>query len=248
MTYIYKITNKINNHIYIGKTVNSIEDRWKDHVYSALSGDKDSGCPLHLAIRKYSKENFLVELVEQCDDNDAAAREKYWIAFFDSYYNGYNATLGGDGCPLYDREYIKQLWEQGMSNQEICKILGCDKGTVRKALYSLGYSKEELLQRRAEKAKLHIDLNQLKDLWEEELTVTEISKIMHETDRKISESLELLGIDSIQRHNRYYDSLLRVHWSEIIRLYKEGKSCSTIRKITGCSLNSIKRTIERHLD
>ena len=71
---------------------------------------------------------------------------------------------------------------------------------------------------------------------------------MHETDKKISQSLELLGIDSIQRHNRYYDSLLKVHWSEIIRLYKEGNSYSTIRDITGCNLNSIKRTIERHLD
>ena len=146
------------------------------------------------------------------------------------------------------REYIKQLWEQGLSNQEICKILGCDKGTVRKTLYSFGYSKEELLQRRTQKAQIHIDLNQLKDLWEEELTVTEISKIMHETDKKISQSLEQLGIDSIQRHNRYYDSLLKVHWSEIIRLYKEGNPYSTIRDITGCNLNSIKRTIERHLD
>lgn len=248
MTNIYKVTNKINNHIYIGKTVNSIEDRWRDHIYSALSSDKDSGCPLHLAIKKYSKENFLVELIEQCNDSEASTREKYWIAFFDSYYNGYNATLGGDGCPLYDREYIKQLWEQGLSNQEICKILGCDKGTVRKTLYAFGYSKEELLQRRTQKAQIHINLNQLKDLWEEELTVTEISKIMHETDKKISQSLEQLGIDSIQRHNRYYDSLLKVHWSEIIRLYKEGNSYSTIRDITGCNLNSIKRTIKRHLD
>lgn len=248
MTNIYKVTNKINNHIYIGKTVNSIEDRWSDHVYSALSSDKDSGCPLHLAIKKYSKENFLVELIEQCNDSEASTREKYWIVFFDSYYNGYNATLGGDGCPLYDREYIKQLWEQGLSNQEICKILGCDKSTVRRTLYSFGYSKEELLQRRTQKAQIHIDLNQLKNLWEEELTVTEISKIIHDTDKKISQSLEQLGIDSIQRHNRYYDSLLKVHWSEIIRLYKEGNPYSTIRDITGCNLNSIKRTIERHLD
>lgn len=58
MTNIYKITNKVNNHIYIGKTVNSIESRWNDHVYSALSGDKDSGCPLHLAIKNIQKKIF----------------------------------------------------------------------------------------------------------------------------------------------------------------------------------------------
>ena len=36
--------------------------------------------------------------------------------------------------------------------------------------------------------------------------------------------------------------------TKIIRLYKEGNPYSTIRDITGCNLNSIKRTIKRHLD
>ena len=247
MTNIYKITNKINNHIYIGKTINTIESRWNDHVYSALSGDKDSNCPLHLAIKKYSKENFSVELIEQCQDVDASNRERYWIAFYDSYNNGYNATLGGDGNPIYDREIVKQLWEQGLSNQEICHAIGCDKGTVRRILYSLGFSKEELLQRRTDKVR-HVDLKQLQSLWDQEYTVTEISKIMQISDKTTSKNLESIGIDSKQRHNRYYDSLLRVHWSEIIKLYKKGHGCSAIREITGCSLNSIKKTIERHSD
>ena len=29
--YIYKITNKINNKIYIGQTIRKIELRWKQH-------------------------------------------------------------------------------------------------------------------------------------------------------------------------------------------------------------------------
>jgi len=29
MAYIYKIQNKINNKIYIGKTVDTIQTRWK---------------------------------------------------------------------------------------------------------------------------------------------------------------------------------------------------------------------------
>ena len=32
MPYIYKITNKINNKIYIGKTLDTIENRWKSHI------------------------------------------------------------------------------------------------------------------------------------------------------------------------------------------------------------------------
>jgi hypothetical protein len=32
MPYIYKITNKINNKLYIGKTMLSIEKRWQEHL------------------------------------------------------------------------------------------------------------------------------------------------------------------------------------------------------------------------
>ena len=31
MAYIYKITNQINGKVYIGKTLSSIEERWKEH-------------------------------------------------------------------------------------------------------------------------------------------------------------------------------------------------------------------------
>lgn len=37
MGYIYKITNKINNHLYIGQTSRTIKLRWIDHLYSAYN-------------------------------------------------------------------------------------------------------------------------------------------------------------------------------------------------------------------
>lgn len=36
MGYIYKITNQINNKVYIGQTSRTIEKRWKDHQKSAI--------------------------------------------------------------------------------------------------------------------------------------------------------------------------------------------------------------------
>ena len=55
---IYKITNIINNKVYIGQTVNTIKQRWNKHCHS-------NGCrSLYNAILKYGKENFNIEIIE----------------------------------------------------------------------------------------------------------------------------------------------------------------------------------------
>lgn len=37
---IYKITNKINNKCYIGQTIKSAEERWKEHKAHAFGSHK----------------------------------------------------------------------------------------------------------------------------------------------------------------------------------------------------------------
>ena len=61
MGFIYKITNKINNKIYIGKTTRTVEQRYKEH----LADSKRVRSYLHNAIQKYGSENFNVEKVEE---------------------------------------------------------------------------------------------------------------------------------------------------------------------------------------
>ena len=34
--YIYKITNRVNNKVYIGQTRRTIEIRWKQHIKAAM--------------------------------------------------------------------------------------------------------------------------------------------------------------------------------------------------------------------
>lgn len=93
---IYKSTNLINNKIYIGKTINRLEIRIKEHrIYS----NKDTDIFFYKAIRKYGFENFKWEIIENCISNkdELAAREIYWIRYYNSNKIGYNMTLGGEG-------------------------------------------------------------------------------------------------------------------------------------------------------
>lgn len=119
MGFIYKITNKINNHIYIGQTRNTIEKRWLEHIKSSKIGDKDYNCPLHLAINKYGKENFIIEKIEECPNEQLDTAEIYWINKYNSYYNGYNASLGGNGHTKYNYDDIVNFYLQ--NNYSILK-------------------------------------------------------------------------------------------------------------------------------
>jgi group I intron endonuclease len=92
MRYIYKITNKVNGKIYIGQT-NDIEKRWKDHLSAVRN---NFGFFIHNSIRKRGIDNFVFEVIEECEDIETNDREKFWISHYDSFHNGYNLTSGGD--------------------------------------------------------------------------------------------------------------------------------------------------------
>ena len=85
---IYKITNKINSKIYIGKTTKTLEERFLKHKYN----HKTQNTYLYKAMRKYGIENFVIEVLEITTHLDE--REKYWISTMKPQYN---MTAGGEG-------------------------------------------------------------------------------------------------------------------------------------------------------
>ena len=99
---IYKITNKINGHSYIGLS-KDIQKRWSDHKTKAYCSKRedDRRKALYCAFRKYGLENFTFEIVEEIDANDLEKmkeREIYWIKYYNTYEDKaqYNETPGGD--------------------------------------------------------------------------------------------------------------------------------------------------------
>ena len=130
---IYKIYNDVNDKLYIGKTLSTIEERFKQHCHDKTRRDYEKR-PLYNAMNKYGEEHFHIELIEECNIDLLSQRECYWIEFYDSYHNGYNATKGGDGRQLYDYNLIVELYDKGLLCNEIVKCLGCDQYVVTTAL------------------------------------------------------------------------------------------------------------------
>lgn len=140
ITGIYKIENKINGHIYIGQAVD-IKSRWRIHIYSSFhEKHKDYNDVIHRAIRKYGKENFSFEILEEYSRDMLNNKEQYWIEYYDSYYNGYNASKGGNNyehntkpIDLYNLqgEYIETIY--GAYNVAI--KLGVSRNVVYQVLH-----------------------------------------------------------------------------------------------------------------
>ena len=142
MNYIYKITNKINQKIYIGKTRYTPSYRWSQHVYAALKAkDKEEyDYLLHRAIRKYGVENFLIEVIEEVQDESLLDdRENFWIDYYNSCVlekdsNGYNMTYGGKGSPKINKKKIFNYWDDGLGSLEISHIMSISRQTCKKLL------------------------------------------------------------------------------------------------------------------
>ena len=131
MAYIYKITNDINQKIYVGKTERTVEERFLEH-YRAFKRESCEKRPLYSAMRKYGIEHFHIELIEETDNPEE--REIYWIEKLGSFKNGYNATLGGDGKKYLDYDLIVDTYKEIKNQKEVAKYLNISEKTVRKIL------------------------------------------------------------------------------------------------------------------
>ena len=129
MAYIYKITNQINGKVYIGKTLNTIERRWKEHC-GDFATERCRNRPLYRAMNKYGIENFTIEQVEECSPEVVNEREKYWIEQYGSFKKGYNATVGGDGKQYVDYDLVCSLYKEVQSVKKVALLAGICEKTV----------------------------------------------------------------------------------------------------------------------
>jgi group I intron endonuclease len=142
MGEIYKITNTINDKIYVGQTTRTAAIRWKEHQKNIQA--LKHRLPLYKALDKYGVDNFVVEVLEICEDNQLNEKEVYWIKKLESFgEKGYNCTVGGQGNTIkydisLDIEIIAERYQQGERLDLICKQYNHDYLTVKRLLEERG--------------------------------------------------------------------------------------------------------------
>lgn len=133
---IYIIKNKVNNKVYIGQSVD-IDKRIKKH-FNLLENKTHYNEHLQNAFNKYGRNNFFVDVLEECPVEKLNEREKYYIQLYDSATRekGYNIEYGGNNSTVSNETKEKLMIQKSSKNIEDIISIKKElyKGTPRKII------------------------------------------------------------------------------------------------------------------
>ena len=145
MVGIYKITNTVNQKIYIGQSID-IKKRFSRHKTSAFNKNSTMyNSSFYKAIRKYGLSAFTFEILEECPKDVLDDKEQQYIKQYqsnDARY-GYNMTEGGKDCPSAPqklnqdkaKQIVLELKNTNKTNQQIASQFGVSEACVRQIGY-----------------------------------------------------------------------------------------------------------------
>ena len=170
MYNIYIIKNKINDKVYIGKTSKDIEIRFKQHKEDSYRFKERK---LYKAMNEYGFSNFYIELLDKTENNKEASNlEIFYIKKFNSYTNGYNGNLGGDGKKLIDESLWNEIIEfiklkKDFFVQDICYKFNLDWKTVKCFLDKNNIIANKFDYKKERIKELSFDVDEKIIVWEE---------------------------------------------------------------------------------
>lgn len=151
---VYKITNLINNKVYIGKRQINKEQFLKSDYFG-------SGKLIKLSITKNGIHNFKREIIEECNTKEELCeREKFWIEKMNSRHpNGYNISCGGENSDTLSHnpqkhEIIAKMIKtkaERMTPEIIKKMSDAKKGKTYEEIY--GNNANKMKNKRSEEIK-----------------------------------------------------------------------------------------------
>lgn len=202
---IYLIFNDVNDKVYVGQTIQSLNKRFNGHCCYSKT-DRSVNMYIKRAIHKYGRDKFHIKLIEECPIKELSKREKYWINYYDSYNNGYNLTLGGQDSnyfslhKLEDSIDIKKFEEYILEFKplaiEVASHFGISKCSVYNLINRIGNPDLVLNSYNPRKGKSieDIDKEELIKLYNSGWSILDLVKRYHIQKDKISKFLKSNGI------------------------------------------------------
>lgn len=126
---IYRFQNQITLESYVGQSI-CLEERYNRHRRDWLNGTTD----FYEGIQEWGWDNFSYEVLELCKKDELNEKEIYWIAYYDSFRNGYNETKGGSNRWTVNIDKIIELYHNGYTPKQIKEELQIGLSTVYKYL------------------------------------------------------------------------------------------------------------------
>jgi group I intron endonuclease len=158
MPIIYMVTNIINNKKYIGA------DAKNNPKYFG------SGIKIKLAIKKYGKNNFKKEILEECNLDELYVREEYWINYYNAVKSSefYNLSEGGKGGNKLKNQESLNKWKENLfditeinkkrKNKTYEEIYGNKADEEKNKRKNSLIGKKHTLERRKNQSKSHKNL------------------------------------------------------------------------------------------
>lgn len=162
---VYKITNLINNEIYIGST-NNFTKRKCNHIF-LLKNNRHPNKHLQFSFNKYEKINFIFSIVEEVEISKLINREQYYIDNLKPYYN--ISKIAGRTIGLICKESTKEKigkankikYLQGFTKEHKEKLSNSHNHIARHQKQVFQYNKSELIKtwKSASEAAKYFNLN-----------------------------------------------------------------------------------------
>lgn len=240
--FIYKITNRVNNKLYVGQTRFTIEHRWKQHIYESK---RDLSKPLYRAFMKYGIDNFYIEPIESVEYSKLNEREIFWIAELDTFNKGYNATRGGQGEIIFHQDSmlseIRDLYLCGFSSIKIGEIYNCSDKTIINLLKGMGVKIRTKLNN---KFKLNAyETKEIIDLYKSGMNLTQLSKKYHVSKDTVKLYLKKHDVDVKDRYNLMTDTSIH---DKLISDFLSGYRFTDLEKKYHSDSRTIKKILVIH--
>lgn len=222
---IYIIRNTINDKVYIGQTTQTIGIRFTNHKMASRT---EEDTKFYRAIRKYGEDKFYPELLEEVEIENLNDRERYWIKYYDSYYNGYNSTLGGDQPYRINYYKVKELWDNGMYVTEIAKTMGHERDAISRILKQMCGVTEQEIKDRGLKTNRSLTDKQVLQEWNNGLTPHQIHQKLGSTVSTIKKILLENGIAEQEWKKRIDNNNRKTNPQQVLELWNQGLCLSDI--------------------